>query len=284
MSSLGDSSAELTSKKVLSQHQAAITLLANLLSNPEVHEIDWLDLACGKGQIISQLEDNIYEKELRNKITYYGFDIENKHLKTTERIAKTLNFKDVIIKTGEIIDFDKIYKPEEKFRFISFTNTIHELRPHIISSLIINLIVRLNSPGILYIYDMETLPTPELGAVPWEGYEVKEILQSILTGLGIEDYQLVPQKWNHTSCSGWSININREHLKISNDELLKNHEQATKAGALVITEKLNFKLKATREALEVLTTTGAENEEEELNKVKLLYSLWSLIRALEEIG
>ncbi len=76
MSSIGDSSAELNIRRVMSQHQAAITVLQFLLVNPAIQEFSWLDLACGKGQIISQLEENIPDETLRGKIVYLGYDID----------------------------------------------------------------------------------------------------------------------------------------------------------------------------------------------------------------
>ena len=58
MGSIADSSAVFT-KKVLPQHHTAITLLGQLLAAPAAEHIAWLDLACGKGQILAQLDENI---------------------------------------------------------------------------------------------------------------------------------------------------------------------------------------------------------------------------------
>lgn len=74
MSIIGDSSAVLEFARMLPQHQAAITLLSSLLQNPQVDNFYWLDLACGKGQIISQLNENL-TIENRKKIIYHGYDI-----------------------------------------------------------------------------------------------------------------------------------------------------------------------------------------------------------------
>ena len=71
---IGDSSAVLEFERMLPQHQAAITLLSSLLQNPQVDKFYWLDLACGKGQIISQLNENL-TIENRKKIIYHGYDI-----------------------------------------------------------------------------------------------------------------------------------------------------------------------------------------------------------------
>ena len=73
MPGIADSHAVLDEDKLLSQHQAALTLLQHRLADPDVARFSWLDLACGKGQIFSQLESNLSPK-LRSKIFYYGYD------------------------------------------------------------------------------------------------------------------------------------------------------------------------------------------------------------------
>src|SRR6266404_5771926 len=107
MAALADSDAVLTSK-VLPQHHTAITLLGQLLAAPGTGQIAWLDLACGKGQILSQLDENIPEAELRRRISYLGYDIENENSRLAEKIALGLNFSAVEVKTGEIEDFSKL--------------------------------------------------------------------------------------------------------------------------------------------------------------------------------
>src|SRR5262245_52257495 len=128
MSSIADSDAVLA-KRVLPQHQTAITLLGQLLAAPSTEHIAWLDLACGKGQILAQLDKNLPDVVLRGRISYLGFDIDNENSRLAEKIASGLKFSDVEVKTGEMQDFSKLFPIEKKFSFISFTNTVHELRP-----------------------------------------------------------------------------------------------------------------------------------------------------------
>jgi ubiquinone/menaquinone biosynthesis C-methylase UbiE len=47
---------------MLTQHQAALTLLQRLLADPGVSQLNWLDLACGKGQIITHLDENLVDR------------------------------------------------------------------------------------------------------------------------------------------------------------------------------------------------------------------------------
>ncbi|MCX7004774.1 MAG: hypothetical protein NTV22_16085 [bacterium] len=59
MSAIADSDAAHDIRKILPQHQSALTLLNGRLQNPAVTAVHWLDVACGRGQIIAQLNDNL---------------------------------------------------------------------------------------------------------------------------------------------------------------------------------------------------------------------------------
>ncbi len=279
MASIADSSA-VSVEKILPQHHTAITLLGGLLTVPGVAELEWLDLACGKGQIIAQFEENISEPELRAKIAYHAYDIENQHTRISEKIAKGLNFRDVRVEVGEMEHFGKIFPSERKFSFISFTNTVHELRPGMVGSLLVSLMLRLSDAGILYIYDMETLPLPELGAVSWNGDDFKKVLVGIFKDLGCQAVSPIVQRWKHSSCVGWSLNLNRSHLQVSDDTIAANAERAVAGASAAIVEILQFRLRSTTEALEALTRYGPDNEEEKRRTTKLLYDFWSIQRAL----
>jgi len=282
MGSIADSTA-VSTKKVLPQHHTAITLLGQLLAAPGSDHIAWLDLACGKGQILAQLDENIPEPELRGKISYQGYDIENENSRVAEKIASGLKLRAVEVKTGEMEDFSKVFSVERKFSFVSFTNTVHELRPQLIAALILDILLRLDTKGVLYIYDMEMLPVPELGAVPWDGDDMKKVLAAMFDELGCAKPALIVQRWEHSSCSGWSVNLHREHLQVTDQVIFEKAGVVIGKAAGVITDVLKNKLKTVSDALESLTRFGSENEEEMKQKIKLLYDFWSLERAIKEI-
>ncbi len=273
----------MNTKKVLPQHHTAITLLGQLLAAPGSDHIPWLDLACGKGQILAQLDENISEPELRGKISYQGYDIENENSRIAEKIASGLKLRAVEMKTGEMEDFSKVFPVERKFSFVSFTNTVHELRPQLIAALILDILLRLDAKGVLYIYDMEMLPVPELGAVPWDGDDIKKVLRTMFDELGCERPGLIVQRWEHSSCSGWSVNLHREHLQVTDKVIIEKAGAVVAKAAGIITDVLRTKLKTVSDALESLTRFGSENEEEVKQKTKLLYDFWSLERAIKEI-
>ena len=51
MALISDSDAVLDIRRILPQHQSAITLLNTILQNPGVTDCFWLDLACGKDRL-----------------------------------------------------------------------------------------------------------------------------------------------------------------------------------------------------------------------------------------
>jgi hypothetical protein len=130
---------------------------------------------------------------------------------------------------------------------------------------------------------MEMLPVPELGAVPWDGDDVKKVIGVLLDELGCGKPALIVQRWKHASCTGWSVNIHREHLQVNDEVIAEKREAAIVKAAYVIADVLRYKLNTVTEALESLTRFGSDNAEESKEKTKLLYDFWSLERAIKEI-
>jgi SAM-dependent methyltransferase len=210
MSSLADSSAVLDMERLLVQHQAALTLLQGMLSNPSCHELSWLDLACGKGQIIAHLRQNLSESE-RRKIRLVGYDIENSHSKQAKRIAESMGLAAFSFEVGELGRFRENRATIGPWRFVTLTNTTHEIAPTSLAEILVSCIDRLTDDGCLFLYDMERLPTPELGAVPWSAAEMKVILMTLCRTLGCDAYEPAVGRWAHRSCDGWNAQLHRSH-------------------------------------------------------------------------
>jgi len=130
---------------------------------------------------------------------------------------------------------------------------------------------------------MEMLPLPELGAVPWDGDDLKKVLSAIFDELGCAKPALIVQRWKHSSCSGWSVNLHREYLQVTEEEILAKKDAVVAKAATVIVDVLKYKLRTVSDALESLTRFGSDNAEENKQKTKLLYDFWSLERAIKEI-
>lgn len=280
MALINDSDAYLKKDRLLAQHQAALSLLQGKLDRPGLIDLNWLDLGCGKGQIIVNLEHNIGD-EARTKISYFAFDIVEDHLSITLKKAESLKFKKSMGKVGDISDFPNLFISEEKYDFITLTNSIHEFSPLLIPGIIYESIIRLSPTGLLFVYDMESLPSLELGAITWTREEIQELIKSFLKNFDITGYSPTPGRWNHSSCFGWNIQISKEYINISNEELIKKRDKAIELTQQDIITILKRKLDECEKSLESITKHGAETDEEEKSKQKLLYDFWALNRVTE---
>src|SRR5690349_10081573 len=101
MAAIADSDAIFDPERMLPQHQAALTLLQGMLSNPQLAQVRWLDLACGKGQIIAHLQKNLSQKA-RAKLQLVGYDIDNHHTRLAERTARLMGLAKCDFGIGEL--------------------------------------------------------------------------------------------------------------------------------------------------------------------------------------
>ncbi|RDY30005.1 methyltransferase domain-containing protein [Lachnotalea glycerini] len=281
MSIIGDSSAVLEFEKMLPQHQSAITLLNSMVQNPKVNKVYWLDLACGKGQIISQLNENL-TLDNRKKIVYQGYDINVEYSKLVTKIASKLNFEDYDIHIGDLSSFDNILPLNMSFDFITCTNVTHEIHPQRFFQIVLGAIKRLNNNGQLFIYDMESLSNPELGALPLRGADIKRLLDIILKSAG-SSFKVSPSTWTHRTCKGWSLVINRNYLDINNYCFDNSDPDICIPLNNEIQNILYEKLEECKRVLKTFTMYGTETSDEEEQKQIALYEFWALHKALEEL-
>jgi cyclopropane fatty-acyl-phospholipid synthase-like methyltransferase len=280
VTTIADSSAFRNNDRVLPQHQAALTLLQGRLSVPGVAQLNWLDLACGRGQIIASLDRNL-SAQSREKINYWGYDLDQNFARETRKTAEALGFLSLDIRVGDLSDFDRILPVGAQFDFITLTNTVHEIEPSRLATLLVNCLRRLAATGTLFIYDMERIKPPELGAVPWSRDDVKSIVHRILDGFGVSAYRPEVALWNHSTTNGWNVQLERQHLGISSEDVEARSKQAISGAGTEIMTLLHRKLEICRASLESLTIHGAETAEEQADKENFLFEFWSLSRALE---
>ena len=276
MTSLADSSAVLENYN-LPQHQAALTLLQGILADPACTKLRWLDLACGKGQIVAHLERNLGQSA-RSKIELLGYDIENSYSRQAKHLAASKGLAACSFEIGALGQFWVNPNTCGPWGFITLTNTTHEIAPNSLAEIFIRCIERLDSTGCLFLYDMERLPTPELGAVPWSATEIQTILATLLTTLGCAAYKPEVGQWVHRSCRGWNAQINRAHLGLPAD-FTDNIPLALKKTNGVIARLLTDRLARVHSALESLAEHPAETGEEAEDKVALLFEFWAVHRS-----
>jgi hypothetical protein len=279
LTSIADSDAVLDQERMLAQHQAALTLLQGMVSNPTCDRVCWLDLASGRGQIIVHLAKNLSETE-RKKLSFQGYDIDNAHSRTAAKIASQMGLSGSDFHIGEIGQFWSHSATNGPWDFVTLTNTVHEIHPARLAEILARCIERLSETGTLFIYDMETLPEFELGAVLWNASEIKSILTCLCLALGADKFEPSVGMWKHRTCNGWNAQLKKQHMQLP-DEYQASIPKAIESTASRISELLKLKLENTKAALESLTKFGAETEEEAKSKLGLLYQYWSITRALE---
>lgn len=278
MPSIFDSSAVYHPGRVLPQHQAVLTLIKDRVENPEMSKFSWLDLACGRGQIIANC-NFIFSEECCQKIEYLGIDVIQEYCLQTEREACSI-FQNVRTIVCEIDQFERFLDPHQLFDVVTLTNTVHEITPEQIAKTFVAGLCRLKYNGIMFIYDMESLPDPELGAIPWDGKDIEQVFHSVLKVAGIKTYYPAVSIWPHKSCKCWHMQINRSHLKITPKALKARRKQMID----IASDKLRFLLKKRlidiHQALSAACRYGAESDEEQIEIERLLYYFWSISRAL----
>lgn len=279
MSLLADSDAIHDIRRILPQHQSALTLLNSKLQNPAISSFQWLDLACGKGQIISQLGENLSEKQ-RSKLSYTGYDINVEYTRIAERIADGLQLAQYNFIQGDMSRFSDLVTESSKFDFITCTNTAHELQPGAFAKLILDALIRLTDSGELFIYDMENLTNPELGALPWRVIEIGPLLNSMFEVLG-SSFQVEASGWSHSSCKGWSVTIQRHYIGKNDSEIESCRDNISTRLEQEIDRIISERFKECEKVLDAFCKFGAETAEDASAKQSALYEFWALYRTME---
>lgn len=278
MNAIADSDAVLQIEKIFSQHHAAIQLLLSRMADRRIQSFAWLDLACGKGQIIGQLAENV-PPEVRAKIIYVGFDLSINHGRIAQKLAADLKFSGHRIEYGEIGKFSKILE-DQNFDFVTLINTVHEIAVSRFPQLLFDAIASLSSRGILFVYDMEKLSPQELGAFPWRSHEIQEIIDACFGALNRSDCVPLVSSWIHSRTRGWSFSLEREYLDYNAAEFVSLREQAISAMSAKIREIVVKRQGICEAALQALSENGMGTDEEARERDNLLYEHWAVAYAL----
>lgn len=276
---LGDSNAILVEGRVLQQHQMILGIIRTGLTNPRVKAVQWLDLACGRGQILTSIE-GILSLLLRNKIQYTGVDVVLEYARQTERRAQFL-FPYARVQICELQQFELFCSKGQAFDIITLTNTAHELTPEDLANILVAALCRMSSEGYMLFYDMERLPELELGAIPWQASEIQEISNSILQAAGVtKDFPDVAV-WTHSSCRCWHLQVHRNHFELTEEELEAARPRMVSAATETIRLLLERKLLSVHNALQAASSQGTRSPQEDQEVNRLLHDFWALSRVLQ---
>lgn len=280
MAVIGDSNAVRVEGRVLAQHQAALTLLQRQLSAPGTERLTWLDLACGRGQILGGLRDNLSE-QARRKIHFCAYDVKQEYVLETRKTASALGFGTISDRVGDLSHFDRLLPDGQCYDFITLTNSVHEVAAERLAQVLVDAVRRLSDHGTAFVYDMERIQPPELGALPWRAEDFRRVALTLMRALGEDAYEPEVGRWKHATVNGWNLQIQREHISITADEFAQRSKGVVAATRDAIIEVLRQRLEDCQETLEMLTVYGTQTAQEQEEREHLLYEHWALIRSLE---
>jgi hypothetical protein len=151
-----------------------------MLGNSDKRVWKWLDLACGRGNLIEHCQES-FECDC-GKIHYYGIDKCDRYKSEFELFVEEKDIrKNLRSAEFKIVDFTSWKNCFEeskgliRYDWVSFVNVLHEVNPKEISAILLSMIKLCEEDGFLYLCDIEELIEFEADAVIWSLDEIKEI-------------------------------------------------------------------------------------------------------------
>lgn len=276
---IGDSDAVIDEGRLFTEHRHALIGLRKKLSNAELENLHWLDIGCGRGQILSKI-DQIFHVNDRKKIFYCPFDGKKEFVIQAQQKALSLDIVSPKYIHGTFGSFRELISVDQKFEYVTLINCVHEIHPFFFPELIYDILLRLSPHGELFIYDMEALKKPELGAITWTANEVSNLMDSFKTHL---EFSTTPISscWPHASCVGWDATIIKKDIGISNDGLIAKRDYFLEKIKYDMVCVFKRKREQCNRMLEIYCENSPDSQEEQLYKAQHVYNFWGLSRLNE---
>jgi SAM-dependent methyltransferase len=271
MAIIPDSESFYDEERQLPQLQALLQIIRHELEIPSSPGLKWLDLGCGRGQVLAQIPDNIHADHVK-KNSYFGVDGDKTRLDHARAKATSIGIGAVSCVCALLDTTNSIFEQERDFQLVTLTNTFHELDPLAIPALVVTTLDRLEQNGSLFVYDMQTLERGELGAITWGHDEIQALLNGWCATLKAKVQPPKVTRWRHSRIEGWSFELRRASLGIQNSDL----PAAAIELARQMTEALELKLKNTMTLLNAMTNDGLKTPGEDATKARELYNFWGL--------
>lgn len=262
---------------ILVPHANAISLITYMLNGNQTSNLKWLDLACGKGQLLNQLGDNLNNKA-RSRIELHLVDLNNESLRCACEIANRLNLASLHQHVNDLKEFCQTKIRTHEYDFITFVNTLHEIKPIDLADIIVNALTSLSERGVLYIFDQEELQEKELGAITWSSIEFEQLLNKYFEVCHVTS-KVIVNRWNHKEINSWSTQILGSSLT---KEIRTDIDANVSVLRELVLEHVKTKMRIIKGALKTTTDHGASTAEEAENVHSNLYDFWSLTIALED--
>ena len=159
---------------------------------------------------------------------------------------------------------------------------IHELDPLKIFGLITKAITLLNDNGLLFIFDCETIKSPELNSIPWEASEFSSLIGMIFkyfAGCNPADWIA---SYTLSSTIAWELSFSRNYINIPNEDLITLFTRSKNEARELVFEILNSKKGTCHDNLVALSRSVAETGKESQEAPHALHVFWAVSHYLED--
>lgn len=146
-----------------------------------------LDAGCGRGRLLSSLTRR-FEHETAD-IEYTGVDVDPTAIEEARAHLQTClqnlggggrnRFRGEFL-VGDLRYLQNRFFPPPQFDAAVLCNTTHEIEPRFLPTILTQLCACIRPGGLLVIHDMEAPYIAERRFVPWEAWELTEMLSSVL--------------------------------------------------------------------------------------------------------
>ncbi len=149
--------------------------------------IKWLDLCCGKGNILNHIKPTLGTS--CSRVIYNGLDIDITHIEACRNIVVEHALDNCLKKPIDLSvqDLAKPFELKDKFDIVTILNVLHEIPPYDIYKLLKNAFKVCNYNGSVLIIDMCKLPHLEWKAITWN----KDLLSELLTPILNKDNEMI---------------------------------------------------------------------------------------------
>lgn len=255
--------------------------------------IKWLDLCCGRGNVLKHITTTL--GELSRRVKYYGVDINLEHRNECQETIRKMGLNDHLAAPPQVFVGD-ILKPWNmdqgtQFDIVTLLNVLHEIPPFSIYSVLRNALDRCKYTGLVLIVDMCSLPRLEWQAITWQKEHLLNLMSPLLKqnkGVSLVQHS-IPISIYPRRVDVWALRLRKSIVRTRVFPKWEWREKDTKHRNIVKSYLLRKKTGLSEQIETICRDTGellvvgkekAENE----NLRKLLLEYWAVSEALSSGG
>lgn len=268
--------------RMFASHRSVLDALRYLVLPHHRGVVTWLDVGCGRGQVLHGIQNMIGPEGVK-RIRYVGCDGDRAYCAEAERFAQECGMADPEILCFR---FDRLEEKLSHLRadFVSMVNVFHELGPRLLATTLCDSLCRLSARGVMHVHDMTALDPgrPELGAVCWRADEVEGILDPLLTLFDWGGQSLRVQQYGNDEARDWSLDLQRQALTVSSDELARRRDRIVTDVSRAILNALRRKQAAHHSALKAFLQDPPATDAHRAEAARQVCEHWTISAWLEE--